>query len=153
MSSNPDVTTRTAQVNPWPDRLRGRMRALARVLAAFLYAYIYGILSGRKLCDTLEGFVFHCLAGAIFECLFLFSLLGLVWAVAAPGWVDRLFQRAAFKLVLLLALLGMLGLPFALLGSLQGVGGMRAAEIDLVIKMCRAATPAAASSGNTTPER
>ncbi len=115
MSSNP----RTSRPE-LPKSILGRIAfgavcvLLLAFSAAFLYAYIYGILSGRKLCDTLEGFVFHCLAGAIFECLFLFSLLGLVWAVAAPGWVDRLFQRAAFKLVLLLALLGMLGLPFAL---------------------------------------
>ena len=82
--------------------------------AVFLHAYFYGIFSGRKLCDTMEGFVFHCLAGAIFEGLFLFSLLGLIWAVAVPDWVNRFFQRAAFKLMLLLVLLGLFGLPFAL---------------------------------------
>jgi len=114
MSNNP----RTSQLE-LPKSILGRIAFgvvcvfLLVFSAAFLYAYIYGILSGRKLCDTVEGFVFHYLAGAILESLFLFSLLGLVWAVVAPGWVDRLFQWAASKLMLLLALLGLLGLPFA----------------------------------------
>ncbi len=80
----------------------------------FLYAFLYGIFSGRKLWDTLEGLIFHCLFGAIIEALFLFSLCGLIWAVAAPNWVDRLFQRVVNKLLLLWVLLGLLGLPFVL---------------------------------------
>ena len=80
----------------------------------FVYAFLYGILSGRWHGDTLVGIVFHWLAGAIFEALFLFSLLGLIWSIAAPAWVNHLFQRAANRLMLLLFLLGLLGLPFAL---------------------------------------
>lgn len=30
--------------------------------AVFLYAFFYGIFSGRKLCDTVEGYVAHGLA-------------------------------------------------------------------------------------------
>ncbi len=82
--------------------------------AAFVYAYLYGFLFGKGRCDTLEGFVFLWLGGAIFDSLFLFSLLGLIWAVTAPNWVDCLFQATARKLMLLLVLLGLLGLPFAL---------------------------------------
>jgi len=73
--------------------------------AVFSYAYLCGIFSGRMLAGTLEGVIFHHLGGAIFEGLFLFSLLGLVWSVAAPPWIDRLFQSAAWKLMLLLVLL------------------------------------------------
>ena len=79
--------------------------------AAFMYAYIHGMLSGHWRCNTPVEFAFTLLSGAIFESLFLFSLLGLVWAVAAPAWVDRLFQRAASKLAMLLALFCLLGCP------------------------------------------
>ena len=87
---------------------------LAAFSGLFTYAFIYGIVSGRKIADTAVGIFFHCLAGAIFESLLLFSVLGLIWSVATPTWIEKLFQKAAQKLVLLLALLCLLGLPFAL---------------------------------------
>jgi hypothetical protein len=103
-----------------PKSILGRIAfgAVCLPLLAFsgslTYAYLYGLLSGRKIADTLLGIIFHHLGGAIFESLFLFSLLGLIWSVATPAWIDQLFQRAVQKLRLLLLVLCVLGLPLAL---------------------------------------
>ncbi len=103
-----------------PKSILGRMALGAVCLplfafsAAFSYAFIYGILFCGRAWDTLEGAIAHCLAGAIFESLFLFSLLGLIWAMSAPESVARLLQWAAFKLAVLLMLSSLFGLPFAI---------------------------------------
>jgi hypothetical protein len=80
----------------------------------FSYAFIYGILFCGRAWDTREGAIAHRLAGVIFESLFLFSLLGLIWAMSAPEWIARLLQWAAFKLTVLLMLFSLFGLPFAI---------------------------------------
>jgi hypothetical protein len=78
--------------------------------AAFSYAFLFG--KGR--CDTLEGVVFRWIGDSLCSSLFLFSLFGFIWAVATPNWVDRLFQRAARELILVLCLFCFFSLPFVL---------------------------------------
>ena len=69
---------------------------------------------GKARWDTLEGFVFLWISQSLCNGLFLFSVFGLIWAVVAPNWVDRLFQRAARNLILVLFVFCLLSLPYVL---------------------------------------
>jgi hypothetical protein len=75
-------------------------------------AFSYAFLIGNAQCNTLEGFLFHWIGESLCVSLFSFSLLGLIWAVTAADWVDRLFQKVVAKLMLFLFCL--LSLPFVM---------------------------------------
>ena len=60
------------------------------------------------------GNAFRCIVEMLCLAFFLFSLMGLTWAIATPRWVGILFQKAVGHLMVVLLFFCLFSLPFAL---------------------------------------
>lgn len=80
--------------------------------AWFLYVVAFAPRPPGNLAEWIARFVF----GEFFGVLFVVSVLGLIWAVATPPWLETILERASAKLLLvLMVILFLLGLAFLLL--------------------------------------